>query len=95
MPITTAITVATSTCENVSIAFCHSPTTPISANMAAVVTAGRMPLRTNAIAVSPASVTNQGVSTRKVSSGCSMYVTRNVPSGFVMSLNRKVVGFCT
>ena len=94
-PITTAIAVATSTCEKVSIASCHSPIAPISANISAVVTAGRSPLRTNAIKVRPASVMNHGVSTRKVSSGCSMCATRKLPSGFVRSLNSQVVGFCT
>ena len=94
-PMTTAIAVATSTCEKVSIASGHSPRKPISANISAVVIAGRRPLSTYAIAISPASVMSQGVSTRNVSSGWSMCATRKFPIGFVMSRKRKVVGFWT
>ena len=64
-PIDTAKTVATSTCESVSIARAHTPSTPIEASITSVVTAGRRPLTTSAISASPATVTNQGVSTRK------------------------------
>ena len=40
-PIATAITIETSTCEAVLIAGSHSPTKPISASIASVITAGR------------------------------------------------------
>ena len=54
-PITTASTVATSTCESVSIASAHTPMTPIHASIRNVVTAGRRPLIRYAISVSPPS----------------------------------------
>ena len=52
-PITTAISVATSTCESVSIASAQTPVTPIAPSITKVVIAGRSPETTNAISVSP------------------------------------------
>ena len=93
-PIVTVISVATSTCESVSIAGSHMPRTPIEASIANVVSAGRRPESTNAMAVNPARVTSQGVSTRNCWRGnrtCSM---RKLPAGSV-TLKRNAEGFCT
>ena len=59
-PITTVSTVATSTCDAVSMAELHSPITPISASIRKVVIAERRPLTTSEISVMPISVTGHG-----------------------------------
>ena len=56
----TVSAVATSTCENVSIAFGHSPTSPTTKSISAAIAARRRPLSRNAIATSPASVDRPG-----------------------------------
>ena len=71
--------VATSTCANVSIAGSHMPITPIAANMANVVTAGRTPLTTKAIAVTPSRVVSHGASTRNCISGWTSSTTMKFP----------------
>ena len=93
-PITTVRTVATSTCDAVSIAELHSPITPISASIRNVVIAERRPLTTSEISVIPISITGHGVSTRKFRNGTSPYWTMWSPIQLV-TWNRTVSGFWT
>ena len=94
MPIATAIAVATSTWEAVSIAGSHTPMIPIASSISATVIAGRRPLVRNAIAASPAIVTNHGISTSNTRSGSSAYLTRKLPIGSVMP-KMNDAGSCT
>ena len=87
-------TVATSTCDAVSIAELHSPITPITASMRNVVIAERRPLTASEISVIPSSVTGHGVSTRKFRKGTSPYWTMWSPIQLV-TRNSAVSGFCT
>ena len=86
--------VATTTCEAVSIAGSQTPITPIAASIASAVIAARRPLMIQAIAKSPKSVTNHGVSTRNTRSGSSAYSTRKLPIGSVIPKTNDV-GSCT
>ena len=56
--------------------------------------AGRSPLSTKAIAVSPPSTTNQGVSTSSIRSGSRKYSSMKLPIGSVMPKMNEF-GSCT
>ena len=56
----------------------------MAASITKVVMAGPMPLKTKAIAVRPARITNQGLSTSTMRSGSSMYSSRKFPIGSVI-----------
>ena len=64
-------TVATSTCERVSIADVHSFVTPITESITMVTTAGRRPESRKAIKASPNVIAGHGTSTKKLRSGSS------------------------
>ena len=94
-PIATVSTVATSTCDAVSIAEAHSPMNADQREHEE----GRdrrsgSPLTTNAMSVMPTSITGQGVSTRKFRNGTSPYWTMWSPIQLV-TLKRNVSGFWT
>ena len=83
-PITTAMAVATSTWEAVSMPGSQTPMTPIAASIRSAVTAGRIPLSTKAIRVRPPRVTNQGDSTSRRRSGSRKFVRMKFPIGSVI-----------
>ena len=80
----TASSVDTSTCDSVSMASAHTPSTPIRTSITSVVRAGRRPEMTSAIRVSPATVANQGDPTRKLWIGRRMSVRMELPVGSVI-----------
>ena len=84
MPIATAIAVATSTCDAVSIAGSQTPMIPIASSIAATVIAGPQAADDERDRGSPAIVTNHGSSTSKTRSGSSAYSTRKLPIGSVI-----------
>ena len=88
------MSVATSTCESVSIASAQTPTKPMRPSMKNVVIAGRRPETTNAIRTSPPSVVNHGASMRKACSGSSSLVRMKVPVASVI-WKTHVVGSAT
>ena len=93
-PITTAMAVATSTCEAVSMPGSHTPITPIAASIRSAVIAGRIPLSTKAISVRPPRVTNHGDSTSSRRSGSRKFVRMKFPIGSVI-LKMSESGSCT
>jgi hypothetical protein len=90
IPNTTAMPVATSTCEAVSMAGSQTPMTPIRASMRNVVIAGRSPLSTYAIAVRQPSTMNQGVSISRFWTGWSIFSRMKLPTGSVMLKTNEV-----
>ena len=84
MPIATASAVATSTCDAVSIAGSQTPMTPIASSISSDRDRRPPAADRNAIAASPAIVTNHGISTSNTRSGSSAYLTRKFPIGSVM-----------
>ena len=85
---------ATSTCDAVSMAGSQTPMIPIAASITRAVIAGRIPLSTNAIAVSPPSTMNQGVSTSSTRSGSSRFWSMKLPIGSVIWKTNEL-GSCT
>ena len=94
IPMSSVKTIATSTCDSVSIASAHSSMTPIIASIRSVVTAARRPETKNAIPARPNTIAGHGVSTKKLLSGVRQYWTRKFPTGFVM-WKMNVDGFWT
>ena len=94
MPTIIVSTVATSTCESVSIACVHSFETPITVSIASVTNAGRRPEIRKATNARPSVIAGHGISTKKLRSGCRPYWTRKFPIGFVI-WKMNVDGFCT
>ena len=84
MPISTAMAVATSTWEAVSIAGSHTPMNPISTSIRNAVIAGRRPLSTKASAVAQPITMNQGVSISRFWTGWSSFSRMKLPTGSVM-----------
>ncbi len=82
------------TCESVSIASAQTPMKPMRASMKNVVIAGRSPEITKAISTSPASVVNQGPSTRNACNGRRSCVRMKLPTGSVIWKTNDV-GSCT
>ncbi len=72
----------------------HTPMTPMAASIKKAIRAGRGPLTTSAIAVSPPSTTNHGVSTSKTRSGSSRRSSMKLPIGSVMP-KMNDAGSCT
>ena len=87
-------TSATRTCDAVSIALFHSPTTPITDSIANVVSAGRQPDSSSAISVRPATITGHGVWMKKLRKGSRPYWTRWFPIQLVIE-KTNVAGFST